>query len=86
MKTAAQKYLVRSRYGWGWEVIANDKGWRTDPIEFRWLAEAIAAKLNEGQPYSKAIIAAGGRFSKADGQVYSNKDRIEIRSLTRAHI
>ncbi len=59
-------YTVRTRYGWGWEVI-DDKGTPTIPIESAIAAQAYADARNRGLSHDQARDAAGlvfrgGRF------------------------
>ena len=62
-------YEVRTRYGWGWEVIGD--GFRSHPIEYAITAEMIADGLNEGKTIEEVmglLEKHGYRFE--DGRIY----------------
>ena len=57
------KHEVRTRYGWGWEVVGPDFcSW---PIETAIAAEKMADAMNAGQPPHIAVEIAGLRMSGA---------------------
>ena len=58
-------YTVRTRYGWGWEVIGRN--YQSHPIESAIAAQALADALGAGVQHEDALQAAGlyfrdGRF------------------------
>ena len=57
----AGKYQVKTRNGWGWEVIGPN--FQSYPIETAIAAQEFARALNEGQQVADARRAAGLYFS-----------------------
>ena len=60
-------HTVKTRYGWGWEVIGPAGA--TCPIETAIAAQALADALNDGFSAAAAIDIAGLRFQ--NGRLYA---------------
>ena len=50
------EYTVRTRYGWGWEVVGPS--WQSHPIESAIAAQTLADRLNEGHLFADAVVDA----------------------------
>jgi len=63
------KYKIRTRHGWGWEVIAVEGIYQSHPFESAIDAETFADHLNQGDTPDDALKRMrsvvefkGGRF------------------------
>lgn len=59
-------YTVRTRYGWGWEVVAP--GFQSYPFQSSIAAENYAAARAKGNDHATAVRAANVEFR--DGRFY----------------
>ncbi len=55
------RYHVRTRYGWGWEVV-DPNGLPSFPIESAIAAQLYADARNDGKDHTQAKDIAGLRF------------------------
>lgn len=60
-------YTVRTRYGWGWEVIGPN-GFQSMPIETAISAEIYANALTAGKNHEQAMLLAALHYN--NGRLY----------------
>ena len=56
-----QNFTIRTRYGWGWEVIDTKTNNVTSPIESAIAAQEVADALNAGRSKAEAFAKLESR-------------------------
>lgn len=72
--TTKRNYLVRARFGWGWDVHPEGSYAVCRPVQSRGLAQRIADALTAGATVLDAIKASGGRCDADDGRIYDGAE------------